>query len=392
MQPRFQRAGSVKEEVLWNFTGHADGADPTHGVSADAAGDLYAGTISGGADDEGTIDELIPFSKKYAETTLVLFDGPNGDSASSDFAIDRSGKIFGNTIYGGRYGAGTAFSISTKRHAVRERVIWSFGGQNDGVFPDAGMVLDRNGALYGTTPVGGPFGGGNVYKLARAGGRYQETILHDFGGGADGKYSAAPVTLRAHGAIYGTTGGGGNGCQNGCGIVFKLTPAGSRYKESALWSFRGGTDGSGPESGVTFDATGAIYGTTYFGGGTRCASGYGCGTAYKLTPSSSGYTEHVIWAFGKGTDGDYPLSNVVIGTHGRLFGTTQQGGTRFAGILWELIPSGSGYIERVLFDFGDSDVGGDPEGTLISDVRHRLYGTTYIGGSGGVGTVFRLTP
>jgi hypothetical protein len=323
----------------------------------------------------------------------VTFNGANGADSSSDFAIDRSGTIFGNTTYGGHYGAGTAFSISTKWHAARERVIWSFGGRNDGVFPDAGMVLDSSGALYGTTLEGGPFGGGNVYKLTRSGRGYQETILHDFGGGSDGKYSAAPVTLRARGVVYGTAGGGGNGCNHGCGIVFKLTPAGSRYQESVVWSFHGAADGSAPESGLTFDATGTIYGTTYFGGGTSCADGYGCGTVYKLTPSGSGYTERVIWAFGKGTDdGDYPLSNVVIGRHGRLFGTTQQGGTQFAGILWELIPSGSTYVEKVLWNFGNSDVGGDPEGTLISDAQHRLYGTTYVGGTGEVGTVFRLTP
>lgn len=380
------------EKILWNFTGGADGADPIGGPFADPAGNVYAGTIAGGSSDQGTVVRLAPRHGSYDETTLVTFQGRNGSSASGQLTMDSAGTLYGTTVWGGRYGYGSAFSISTNGR-VRERVIWSFGGTSkDGANPDAGLVVDAQGVLYGTTAVGGPFGGGNVFKLTRAGRRDTETVLHDFGGAKDGKYPAAPVTLGIDGTVYGTAGGGGNGCSHGCGIVFKLTPSGSRYSESVLWNFRGATDGSGPSSGVTIDASGAMYGVTDFGGGTSCADGYGCGTVYKLTPSASGYTERVLWSFGKGTDGYYPLSNVVIGRNGTLYGTTWQGGTHYAGNLWELVPSGSAYAEKVLWNFTAGDDGGDPRGQMLADARGRLYATTYVGGTAGVGTVLRFTP
>lgn len=286
-------SGSAKLETLYNFTYKDDGSNPIGGLAADSVGNLYVGTIAGGgAYDSGTVDELLALGSAYNEKTLVRFDGKNGADFVGDPIVDRNGTVFGNTDYGGRYGAGAAISITRD---ARERVIWSFGAtKTGGVFPLAGMVRDRHRALYGTTELGGPFGGGTVYRLSPSGRKYTETILHAFGGGADGKYLSRALTLAPDGSIYGTTSGGGNGCHNGCGIVFKLTPQGTRYTESILWNFHGGGDGSGPSSGLTFDTAGSMYGVTDFGGGNGCADGYGCGVVYKLTPSSSGYTERVL--------------------------------------------------------------------------------------------------
>ncbi|MGA9419365.1 MAG: choice-of-anchor tandem repeat GloVer-containing protein, partial [Candidatus Cybelea sp.] len=190
-----QRARPPKERVLWNFTGGADGGDPIGGVIADAAGNLYGGTIAGAAPDQGTIFELTPIGRKYAEKTLVTFNGRNGSSSSGALAMDASGALFGTTVWGGAYGFGAAFRL-TMEGGVRERVIWSFGGNlKDGANPDAGMVLDANGALYGTTSVGGAFGGGIAFKLTPSGRAYTETIMRAFGGDSDGKYPAAPLTL-----------------------------------------------------------------------------------------------------------------------------------------------------------------------------------------------------
>ncbi|HTA54197.1 MAG TPA: choice-of-anchor tandem repeat GloVer-containing protein [Candidatus Acidoferrales bacterium] len=383
-----------KERVLWNFTGGADGGDPIGGVIADAAGNLYGGTIGGGAPDQGTIFELTPIGRKYAEKTLVTFNGRNGSSSSGALAMDASGALFGTTVWGGAYGYGAAFRL-TMKGGVRERVIWSFGGNlKDGANPDAGMVLDANGALYGTTSVGGAFGGGIAFKLTPSGRAYAETIMRAFGGDSDGKYPAAPLTLVKNGVLYGTAGGGGNGCSHGCGIVFKLTPSGTGYSESKVYTFKGGSDGSGPSSGLTFDSSGAMYGVTDYGGGGGCADGYGCGTVYKLTPSGSGYTERVLWVFGSGTDGYYPMSNVVIGRGGTLYGTTWQGGSGFGGVVYELVPNGSNYEEKVLMNFVNGADGYDPRGNLFLDRDHRLVGSTYVGGSSEFpdGTVFRFTP
>jgi hypothetical protein len=174
--------------------------------------------------------------------------------------------------------------------------------------------------------------------------------------------------------------------------VFKLVPSASGYSKSVLYKFRGGDDGSVPDS-LTIDAAGALYGVTDFGGGTTCAAGYGCGILFKLTPSASGFSERVLWSFGKGTDGYYPQSNVFLGPRGKLYGTAWQGGTHYAGTLYELVPAGSGYTEKVLINYDGGVDGGDPRGNLIADVKGRIFGTTYVGGSSQFdGTVFRFTP
>ena len=172
-----------------DFTGGADGGDPIGGVIADAAGNSTAGTIAGVAYDQGTIFELTPDGRKYAEKTLVTFNGRNGSTSDGALVMDGSGTLFGTTVWGGAYGYGTAFRV-TMKGGVRERVIWSFGGnRKDGANPDAGMVLDASGALYGTTSVGGPFGGGIAFRLTPSGRTYTETVMRAFGGDSDGKVS-----------------------------------------------------------------------------------------------------------------------------------------------------------------------------------------------------------
>ncbi|HEV3091867.1 MAG TPA: choice-of-anchor tandem repeat GloVer-containing protein [Candidatus Cybelea sp.] len=382
-------------QTLWNFTGAADGADPIGGVIADAAGNLYGGTIAGGPVGYGTIFEIAGSGPRYLERTLVTFTGPNGNSAVGSLAHSSSGELYGVTTWGGRYGYGTAFRVSTKP-PFAESVIWSFGGnRNDGGNPEGGLVLDDKGALYGVTASGGINGDGIVFKLIPSGSGYIEAILHQFGGVGDGKYPDALLTLRPGGVIYGTAGGGGTGCSHGCGMVFELIPSGPRYDDRILYQFKGFSDGSGPSSAVTFDSKGAMYGVTEYGGGTECADGYGCGTLYKLTPSASDYHERVLWSFGRGTDGYYPTSNVLLGRKGALYGTAWQGGAHYGGTVYELVPKGFNYSESVLVNFTNENGSGyDPEGNLVMDGHGRIYGTCYAGGNAafGGGTVFGLTP
>ncbi|MGA9017839.1 MAG: choice-of-anchor tandem repeat GloVer-containing protein [Candidatus Cybelea sp.] len=388
-----QQASVGTIEVLWTFTNGSDGADPRGGVIADAGGNLYGGASAGAHDDfDGTVFELTPSATGYHERTLVRFKGPDGDSPSGGLVMDAAGQLFGTTVWGGRYKYGTAFYVTTQGR-VQQRVLWSFGGNSfDGAVPDSGLAIDAHGALYGVTEYGGALGYGTVFKLTPAGREYRKSTIWKFGTRFDGKYPDGPLTLGPHGVIYGTAGGGGNGCSNGCGIVFELIPAKSRFSQKILWNFKGGpSDGSSPGSSLSFDSAGDIYGTTYFGGDTSCADGYGCGTIFKLTPSSAAYTEKVVWNFGKGSDGDYPLSSVLIGPHGKLFGTTQQGGSHLGGILYELTRKRRGYSERILWNFARGPYGYDPEGNLIMDGERRIYGTAYAGGSTGDGTVFRFT-
>lgn len=388
---------SPKEAVLWNFDGGSDGADPLGGIIADGAGNFYGTASAGAGHDIGTVFKLAESGSAFKETTIMTFRGLNGAYPTGPLIIDSSGTLYGTADEAGRYGGGTAFRIRT-RGRVRSNVIWNFGSSpKDGVFPHAGLTLGASGVLYGAASEGGLFEGGDVFKLTPSGKAYTETILHEFGGDHDGKYPTNTLTLGQGGVIYGTTNGGGNGCARGCGTVFKLTPTGSGYAYAIVYAFRGGADGDLPSSELTVDSSGTMYGVTnYGGGGSACDSGgYGCGTLYELTPSGSGFSERVLWSFGYGTDGYYPLSNVIIGENGTLYGTAWQGGPTFGGTFYELTPGQGSYTEKILLSFSSDSPGGyDPEGNLITDRRHLIFGTTYVGGSSEFpdGTVFRIRP
>ncbi|MGH6838940.1 MAG: choice-of-anchor tandem repeat GloVer-containing protein [Methylocella sp.] len=181
----------------------------------------------------------------------------------------------------------------------------SLPGCTDGRQPQAGLIADSNGNLYGTTTNGGSgtsaactnglgevLGCGTVFKLSPSG---TETVLYSFTGGTDGGFPFAGLIADSSGNLYGTTLAGG---VSGEGVVFKLTPSGT---ETVLYSLTGGSDGGAPEGGLTADSSGNLFGTTTIGGGstsTRCANGFGepigCGVVFKLTPSG---TETVLHSF-----------------------------------------------------------------------------------------------
>lgn len=243
---------------------------------------------------------------------------------------------------------------------------------------------------------------------------WKASVLYSFSGAGDGGFPYAGILIAdASGALYGTTslGGSGRGCQQGCGIVFKLTPPAfgkTNWTLSVLHAFTGtGGDGSGVYAGLIEDEHGALYGTTSFGGGTGCF-GSGCGTVFKLTPPTPGKTawmETILHAF-SGGDGEFPYAGLIGDAHGALYGTTEQGGSAIGcggggcGTVFKLTPPTPGHPTwnyNVLHAFTGGPDGGILNSGLIADMRGDLFGTTsYSGGSGcdgiGCGTVFKLEP
>jgi|HubBroStandDraft_6_1064221.scaffolds.fasta_scaffold05610_9 uncharacterized repeat protein (TIGR03803 family) len=195
--------------------------------------------------------------------------------------------------------------------------------------------------------------------------------------------------------FYGVTWEGGNtaGCFNGCGTVFELSPnSHGGWNETGLYSFdpANGTDGSNPLGGLVRDRQGNLYGTTYYGGGsTNCNNG--CGTVFKLTHGSSGWTETVLYTFTGSTDGNYPYSTLTIGTNGSLYGTTYgDGGTGTLGTVYQLSPTAEGWKKNTLHTFKGKPDGSYPTGAVVFDKMGRLYGTASSGGTYGYGCVYRL--
>src|ERR1035438_1221071 len=160
-----------------------------------------------------------------------------------------------------------ALFVASTWAAAQEKVLHNFNHDGtDGWRPEAGLIFDAAGNLYGTTSQGGSSGVGTVFELTPAtGGTWTEKVLHSFGGGADGGYPEAGLILDAAGNLYGTTQWGGTST---VGAVFELTPAaGGTWTEKVLHSFlNDGTDGVNPVAGLIFDGAGNLYGTTYQGG------------------------------------------------------------------------------------------------------------------------------
>lgn len=272
-------------------------------------------------------------------------------------------------------------------------VLHAFSG-GDGAHPSAVPVLDRAGNLYGPTSSGtGNASNGIIYKLVHHGSGWLLNSLYDFAGGSDGAYPSSPITFDSTGTIYSVTlnGGSDNCTPSGCGTVFKLRPPASvcgsiscRWNETQLYNFDQG--GAHPSSPVVMDQAGNIYGTAGGAGGL--------GVVYQLTPNSGGgWTETVLHQFEGNGDGAYPIG-VISDALGNLYGTTYDGGpSGSCGTVFELSPSGSGWIFSVLYTFNCYDPdGGYLYGRPVLDAAGNLYATTSVGGENGTGTIFELSP
>jgi len=365
----------------------------------------------------GTPEPVTPVATPTpSESVLWNFDDSNhndGTDPAADLISDASGNLYGTTDVGGD-NAGTVFELtppSTSGGSWGELILWNFGSYvGDGEAPKAGLIMDKNGDLYGTTEAGG-VGDGTVFELtppSSPGSKWNESILYNFGhdesGTApDGADPFADLIMDTSGNLYGTTQEGGThytpNSPFGGGTAFELvrpSTTGGDWTETVLWSFGNGTDGADPRAGLIMDKSGNLYGTTQEGG----AYG-GEGTAFKLIPpSTSGgnWSESVLWSFGNGIDGFMPDAGLIVDKIGDLFGTTSSGSAG-EGTVFELIPpstTGDKWGESILWNFGGSPDGSIPLAGLLMDKSGNLYGTTKEGGElagfggFGFGAVFKL--
>ena len=311
-----------------------------------------------------------PFATAPDAGFAVLYnfqDLPDGAVPTAGL-IASNGTLYGTTQVGGKANAGSVFTTST---AGKENVIYDFGsGGPDGVFPAADLVI-VSGTFYGTTSAGGSHGFGTVFKIDKSG---NEHVIYNFKGGSDG--SAPYARLAAlNGVLYGTTltGGGSSTCPQGCGTVFSVTPGGT---EHVVHPFKGGSDGAGPLAPVIVVSS-ALYGTTSDGGKN------GTGTIYKTSTSGS---EQVLHSFGNSLDGTEPEAGLVS-LGGKLYGTTNAGGKNFDGTVF--VTSTTAGSEHVIYNFKGGSDGQNPEASLIA-YKGKLYGTTAGGGAANLGTVFTV--
>lgn len=328
---------------------------------------------------------------------------------------DKAGNLYGTNIGlagldGGGYSDGTIFKLSYKGSGWVFNPLYSFTGGNDGAGPSAPVTSGADGILYGTTGAGGLgscyflnnyyYGCGTVFSLrppekpcTKALCPWMKTVLYRFTGGNDGGQPGnGPLVFDPAGNIYGTTNLGGGGCAGpGCGTVFELSPSGTGWTETVIYSFQGGADGRYPVGGIVFDPAGNLYGTTAGGGA------YGNGTVFQLTHSQTGWTKTTLYDFpNRSNDGDGPIGGVILDGAGNLYGTTSEGGVKNGGTVFELIPSNGSWTFTLLYSLvqTDFDLNGiqGPQADLVMDAAGSLYGTTNYDGANGLGNVFKLTP
>ena len=374
-----------KYKVLHAFGNGQDGAGTWGSLLLDGKGNLYGTTGGGGLYGYGTVFELTPKSNgEWGESILHDFDrdGQDGYGSTSDLVSGEGGSLYGTTTYGGAYGYGTVFEITSSLGGWSESVLFSFD-VTDGARPYGGVVIGQDGELYGTADI--------VFELTRGSDGWTERVIDDFSRHNDGNGPFAGVILNGKGNLYGTTKFGGKRCNSdsSCGTVYELSPlAGSGWKETVLFRFDS-YDGAWPGLGaLAMDSSGNLYGTTAGGG---CCGG----TVFRLAPQTDGRRkETVLYDFKGGASGFEPGAGVVRDKAGNLYGTTVYGGSPQCGcgVVYKLSPRKNGkWKYTVLHTFLGSD-GAQPDANLILDDKGNLYGTAATGGAYFDGVVFEITP
>jgi len=413
---------ATSEFVTYRFPNTTlDGCEPLAGLVADSAGNLY-GTAGCGPTDKGVVFELVrPVPPATGWTQQVLYNFSGGADGWMPFApltIDAAGNLYGTTNGGGQ-GSGVVFRLSppaTAGDTWSESVLYTFGGgSGDGASPSInGVVFDAAGNLYGTTTEGGPVvahnvicgrGCGVVYELTPStaeGAEWTETVIHFFNFGQGGNPSGN-LAFDSHGNLYGVASSGG--LHDG-GVAYRMlkpTTPGGDWNYKVIYAFGAtATDSAYPTWGLTFHGRGILYGTAFQGGDSSN------GTVFQLLPPTTAggpWTENVLHSFADGSDGAQPTGNVICDGAGNLYGNTGRGGGKGisgcnggCGITYELTPptSGSVWSETVLHAFpASANDGAEPTGGLLRAPNGVLFGVA--NGSGPSvpskrGAIFGIVP
>jgi uncharacterized repeat protein (TIGR03803 family) len=340
-------ASRYKYSLLWAF-GVDDTLDyPWGDLILDKDGNLYGVTALGGANNCGAVFELKPNGGNWSLSTLYEFYG--SVDGCSPYALTYAGKasgqpwdesspLYGTAQLGGTYDNGVVYQLVNNGSYWSETPIHAF---QTSLLP-TGLLEDAAGNLWGTTQQGGKYNGGLMYRLAS--GTWKEAVLHNFcntSNCADGGAPIGRLFMDLSGDVFGTTAAGGSNCSSGgCGVVFERTSGGTYQVIYNFCSAANCADGAEPFGGVIMNGSGNLVGTTFYGGSGQYTGTDGAGAAFELTNSRGVWSETVLHSFcslAGCTDGEFPVSNPVADTSGRIF-TVSEGGGHSSGNAFELKP------------------------------------------------------
>ncbi len=391
----FSSLACARETVVYQFgaSGLTDGSAPNGGLVFDAEGNIYGTTVAGGSFGFGTAFELTP-SQDGTWQEIVLYNfcsaGTQNFCADGQFPqagviFDRSGNLYGTTVSGGANGLddGVVFELSPPSQpggSWTEQVLWSFGGANDGAAPYGGLAMDAIGNLYGTTSGSVTTGVGVVFELSSGQNGWTESLLHifclEYPDCSDGAEPKAGVTFDNAGNLYGTTVFGGQANRIGWGVAYELSPVKSGWAENVLKVFSSVTGGR-TSAGITIDPAGHLYGGSSEGGADQCGGFFRLNT-FVVFPLSGG-------------NGCSPQADLLYSS-GALFGSASKGGANSQGALFEFTAKGNKVTQTILYNFcqqANCADGSEPNGSLT--LRNgRLYGATLTGGAHNAGVIYQI--
>jgi uncharacterized repeat protein (TIGR03803 family) len=386
-------AWASSDSIVYSFNAYTgDGYYPEGGLIADSKGNLYGTTTYGGAG-YGTVFELKHSTKGWTETLLHTFIAGVNDGAypeQNSLVFDKAGNLYGASYQGGTFNYGTIFRLTLSGGKWNETILHNFAGYpHDGTYPVSTLVFDAAGHMYGTTYQGGSHNYGSAFQMTLTNGKWALKTIHSFPAGNGGDYPIGGLVVGKNGYFYGVTQYGG--ATFNAGTAYRLFQARGVWVSQVVYFFAGGAGGTNPFSGLTGDAAGNLFGTTYTGGNSNL------GTVYELKAGANNKYSHIVLSSFKGgnTDGEYPYTApLLLDSKGNIYGTTYQGGSQYnQGSVFKLTLSGGKYKESLIHPFQDvsNNDGANPRAGLTL-VNGKLYGTTLYGGAHAAGTVFSVAP
>lgn len=382
-------ANGQSYQVIHNFTGAGDGGGPFAGLTPDGHGNFYGTTYFGGAHGYGTVFKMTQHGSSWLLSPLYSFTGgTDGGQPETRVVFGPDGSLYGGTDLGTIYNLRPPPTRqSSALVGWTTRTLYQFQGVQDGGLPYGDIIFDHSGNLYGGVLLGGQGcyeGCGSIYELTPSGGGWTKSIAYAFQGGNDGE-SPEGIIFDHSGNIVGAAFEGG---QNGYGTVFELTPSSGGWQETTLYAFNpSGNGGFLPEAGLIEDAAGNFYGSTSDGPGSS-------GVIFELSPANGGWTYTVLYNLPPQYEGG-PTAPLAMDAAGNLYGTINGYCVECPGAIFKLSPSQNGWTFTSLHDFTGYGDGAHPHSNVSIDANGNLFGTAATGGTGcnfNCGVVWEITP
>ncbi len=322
---------------------------------------LWAMTDNGGTDNFGTIYSVPTGSNNLTEQYSFTYTSHGQSPAYNTFAVAPNGKLYGTTYFGGN-GSGVLYEYDIATNIYVKK--FDFGGTN-GVYPNGSMIVATNGKLYGLTGNGGTTNNGVLYEFDPVTDIYTKKI--DFAGTSNGSYANGNLVQATNGKLYGLTAYGG---ANSLGVLFEYNITTNTLTKKI--DFTGSATGSVPYGNLVQATNGKLYGLTTAGGAS------GNGVLFEYDPATNIFIKKANFnGVGKGSQ---PYGSLIQANNGKLYAMTKIGGTSNFGTLVEYDILADTLIKKI--DFNGSN-GKWPLGDLMQGTNGLLYGMTWQGNSKG---------